>query len=152
VKKQAEAEFRTAVADNPHDEKSICALAEFAEAGGDLRQADNEYAKAVAMQPGDASAKLGLAKVLIEFDQQDKALPLLESSERLEPTNATVHYRLATLYKKMGRVEEAKREVELYAKYKAMKENLRAVYKELAVQPDEIRADDARDQEASGRN
>jgi hypothetical protein len=52
----------------------------------------------------------------------------------------------------MGRVEEAKREVELYAKYKAMKENLRAVYKELAVQPDEIRADDARDQEASGRN
>jgi Flp pilus assembly protein TadD len=150
VKKQAEAEFRTAVSDNPHDEKAICELAEFAEAGGDLQQADEEYAKAVAMQPGDASAKLGLAKVLIELDQKGKALPLLESSEQLEPTNATVHYRLATLYKKMGRVDEAKRQVELYEKYKAMKEKLHAVYKELAVQPDEIRADDARDEEASG--
>jgi Flp pilus assembly protein TadD len=150
VKKQAEAEFRTAVADNPHDEKSICELAGLAEAGGDLQQAGDEYAKAVAMQPGDATAKLGLAKVLIELGQQDTALPLLESSEQLEPTNATVHYRLATLYKKMGRVEEAKHEVELYGKYKAMKEKLRSVYKELAVQPDEIRADDARDEEASG--
>lgn len=150
VKKEAEAEFRTAVADNQYDEKSICELAEFAEAGGDLQQADDEYTKAVAMQPGDASAKLGLAKVLIELDQRDKALALLESSEQLEPTNATVHYRLATLYKKMGHVEEAKREVQLYEKYKAMKEKLHAVYKGLGVQPDEIRADEAAGEEADG--
>ena len=45
------------------------------------------------------------------MDQQDKALPLLEASAQLEPTNATVHYRLATLYRKMGRVDDAKREV-----------------------------------------
>ena len=70
-------------------------------------------------------------------------------SAQLEPTNATVHYRLATLYRKMGRLDDAKREVELYQKYKDMKEKLRAVYKELLIQPDEIRADENPEEEPS---
>ena len=149
TKKEAEQEYRAAVHENPQDVKAICALAEMAETKGDTQQAFDDYSKAVALQPGDANAKLGLAKLLIELDQQDKALPLLEASAQLEPTNATVHYRLATLYRKMGRMDDAKREVELYQKYKDMKEKLRAVYKELLIQPDEIRADENSEEEPS---
>ena len=94
------------------------------------------------MQPGDADAKLGLAKSLTEMNQSEKALPLLEDAVQLEPTNAIAHYRLAALYRKMGRVEDAKQQVELYQKFKEMKEKLRALYKELQVQPKEIRADE----------
>jgi Flp pilus assembly protein TadD len=94
----------------------------------------------VELLPADADAKLGLAKTLIDMNQADKALSLLEDAVKLEPTNATAHYRLATLYRKMGRVDDAKREVELYQKLKDMKEKLRALYKELQVQPAEIRA------------
>jgi len=61
---------------------------------------------------------------------------------QLEPTNATAHYRLSALYRQMGRADDAKREVELYKKYKNMKEKLRALYKELQVQPKEITADE----------
>jgi cytochrome c-type biogenesis protein CcmH/NrfG len=147
VKKEAEQEYRAAIQDNPQDEKAICALAEIAETRGDTQQAYDDYSKAVALEPGDANAKLGLAKVLIEMDQQDKALPLLEASAQLEPTNATVHYRLATRYRKMGRADDAKREVELYQKYKEMKDKLRATYKELLIQPDEIRADENPEEE-----
>jgi tetratricopeptide (TPR) repeat protein len=142
VKREAEQEYRAAVAENPQEVKAICALAEMAETKGDTQQAFDDYSKAVALQPGDANAKLGLAKVLIEIDQPNKALPLLEASAQLEPTNATVHYRLATLYRKMGRTDDAGREVELYQKYKDMKEKLRAVYKDMLIQPDEIRADE----------
>jgi tetratricopeptide (TPR) repeat protein len=142
AKNQAEQEYRAAVAENPQDVKAICALAEMAETKGDTQQAYDDYSKAVALQPGDANAKSGLAKVLIEMDQPDRALPLLEASAQLEPTNATVHYRLATLYRKTGRIDDARREVELYQKYKDMKEKLRAVYKEMLIQPDEIRADE----------
>jgi len=142
VKKEAEQEYRAAVGENPQDVKAICALAEMAETKGDTQQAFDDYSKAVALQPGGADAKLGLAKVLVEMDQPDKALSLLESSAQLEPTNATVHYRLATLYRKMGRMDDTKREIGLYQKYKDMKEKLRAVYKELLIQPDEIRADE----------
>jgi tetratricopeptide (TPR) repeat protein len=142
VKKEAEQEYRAAVRENPQDVRAICALAEIAETKGDTQQAFEDYSRSVALQPGDANGKLGLAKVLIEMNQQDKALPLLEASAQLEPTNATVHYRLATIYKKMDRMDDARREVELYQKYKDMKEKLRAVYKEMLIQPDEIRADE----------
>jgi tetratricopeptide (TPR) repeat protein len=142
VKKESEQEYRAAVAENPQDVKAICALAEMAEIKGDTQQAFDDYSKAVALQPGGADAKLGLAKVLIEMDQPDKALPLLESSAQLEPTDATVHFRLATLYRKLGRMDDAKREVTFYQKYKDLKEKLRAVYKEMLIQPDEIRADE----------
>jgi Flp pilus assembly protein TadD len=80
VKKEAELEYRAAVAENQQDVKAICALADIAETKGDTRQAFDDYSKAVELQPGDADARLGLAKVLIEMDQPEKAQSLLESS------------------------------------------------------------------------
>jgi tetratricopeptide (TPR) repeat protein len=142
VKKEAEQEYRAALLENPQDEKAILRLAELDAQKGNREQSYQEYTKAVALQPADADAKLGLAKMLIEMDQSDKALPLLEEAVQLEPTNATAHYRLATLYRKMGRADDAKREMELYKKFKEMKEKLSALYKELQVQPKEIRADE----------
>lgn len=145
IKKQAEQEYRDAVAENPQDEKAISKLGEIAAQKGDVKQACDDYAKAVQLQPSDADAKLGLAKALLDMDQPDKALPLLEASVQLEPTNSNAHYRLATLYKKLGRTDDARREVELYKKYKDMKDKLRALYKDMLVQPQEIREDDAND-------
>ncbi len=146
VKKEAEQEYRVALRENPQNEKAILRLAEIDSQKGNIEQSYKEYTKAVELQPADADAKLGLAKMLIEMNQADKALPLLEDAVKLEPTNATAHYRLATLYRKMGRVDDAKREVELYKKFKEMKEKLRAMYRELQVQPKEIRADEQDEQ------
>ena len=142
VKKEAEEQYRTALLENAQDEKSILRLAEMDAQKGNTEQSYKEYTKAVELQPADADAKLGLAKTLIEMNQSDKALPLLEDTVQQEPTNATAHYRLATLYRKLGRVDDAKRETELYKKFKEMKERLQALYKELQVQPKEIRADE----------
>jgi Tfp pilus assembly protein PilF len=146
VKKEAEQEYHTALAENPQNEKSLLRLAEIDDQKGNTQQCYAEYSKAVELQPGDAEAKLGLAKTLIEMNQTDKALALLEDAVQLEPTNATAHYRLGTLYRKMGRADDAKRELEFYTKFKEMKEKLRALYKELQVQPKEIRGDEQDEQ------
>jgi len=45
-----------------------------------------------------------------------------------------VHFRLSALYRQLGQPEEAKREVALYEKYKAIKEKLRALYKEMRLE------------------
>jgi Flp pilus assembly protein TadD len=76
------------------------------------------------------------------MNQSDKALALLEESVRLEPTNPTTHYRLGSLYRKMGRVEDAKREIDLYRKLKDEREKLRVIYKELQIQPKGAQADE----------
>ncbi len=141
IKREAEREYRTALTENPQDEKAICRLGEIDTQKGAVQQAYAEYSRAVQLQPGDADAKLGLAKTLIDMDRMDEARTLLEDAVRLEPTNAIAHYRLATLYRRAGRAEDAKREVDLFKKYKDMKEKLRVLYKELLIQPKEIQAD-----------
>ena len=142
LKKEAEKEYRAALTENPQDEKAILRLAEIDGQRGDIEKSKEGYARAVELQPGDADAKLGLAKALMDMNQPEKALPLLEQAVRLEPTNAIAHYRLGTLYRKNGRVEDSKRELELYKKYKDMKENLRTLYKELQIQPQQMSVDE----------
>jgi Flp pilus assembly protein TadD len=142
AKKEAEQEYRQALAVNPLDEKAECRLGEIDATRGNTSQAYEEFSRAVALQPADSDAKLDLAKTLVRMNQLDSAQALLEETIKLEPTNAIAHYRLGTLYQKQRRVEDAKREVELYKKYKEMKEKLHAIYKELMIQPAEIRADE----------
>jgi len=142
LKREAEQEYHAALSDNPLDEKAESRLGEIDAQKGNTAKAYEEYSKAIALQPADSDAKLGLAKTLIEMNQSDKALTLLEQTVQLEPTNATAHYRLGMLYRNTGKTDEAKREMDLYKKYKDLKEKLRAVYKEMQIQPSEIRADD----------
>jgi len=139
LKKEAEQEYHTALLENPQDQKAILRLAEMDAQKGNIEQAYKQYTKAVELQPADAEAKLGLAKTLMEMNQADKALPLLEDAVQLQPTNAAAHYRLAMVYRRMGRVDDAQREVDLYKKFKEMKEKLQVLYKELQIQPKEIR-------------
>jgi thioredoxin-like negative regulator of GroEL len=92
-----------------------------------------------------ADAKPGLAKALIEINEPDKALPLLEAPVQLEPSNSNAHYHLANLYRKMGRVDDARRQIELDKRYKDMKDKLRLLDKDMLVLPQEIREDDPND-------
>jgi cytochrome c-type biogenesis protein CcmH/NrfG len=142
VKEEAEKEFRAALTENPGDEKAECRLGEIDVHKGNTAQAFQEYSRAVELQPADDDARLGLARTLIDMDQPAKAQAMLEQAIQLEPTNAVAHYRLATLYREQGRIEDAKRELELYRKFKDLKEKLRAVYKDLQVQPIEIHPDE----------
>lgn len=142
IKRETEQQYRAALAENPVDERTICRIGEIEAGKGNTQQAFEAFSRAVQLQHADSDAKLDLAKTLIEMNQEDKALTLLKEMVQLEPTDAIAHYRLATLYRKNGRMEDAKREVDLYKKYKAMKEKLRAMYKELQIQPAEIQADE----------
>jgi cytochrome c-type biogenesis protein CcmH/NrfG len=139
VKKDAEQEYLAALKANPADEKAQCRIGDIDAARGDTAGAFKAYSKASELQPSDADAKLGLAKALIDMNQLDKAQALLEQAVQLEPTDPTAHYRLAAVYRKEKRVEDAKREVGLYKQYRDLKEKLRVTYKELLIPPNEIR-------------
>jgi Flp pilus assembly protein TadD len=142
LKKEAEQEYLAALKENPRDEKTIRKLGEIDAAKGDTQRAFEEFSKAIQLEPTDSDARLGLAKTLIEMNQLDKAQVLLEETVHQEPSNAIAHYRLATLYRKVGRMDDARREADLYKKYKEMKEKLRAVYKELEIQPKGTQTDE----------
>jgi tetratricopeptide (TPR) repeat protein len=131
---EAKKEYDAALAVNPQDERAECRLGDLAALWGDQKSAAEHYNRALKLQPNDAEAIIGLAKTLMTANQPDKAMPLLEQAVQLDPTNAVVHFRLSTIYRKMSRTSDADRELAEYQKYKAMKEKLRETYRQMRLQ------------------
>jgi cytochrome c-type biogenesis protein CcmH/NrfG len=130
-KQEAGAEYKAAIQVNPLDEQSECRLGDIALRGNDLKTASDDYTRAVQLQPNDPEANIGLAKVMMSLDQPQKAEALLQHAIEVDPTSAMAHYRLSTIYRKSGRTDEAKHEIEEYQKYNKMKEKLRDLYHDL---------------------
>jgi tetratricopeptide (TPR) repeat protein len=135
AKRDAESEYKAAIAENALDEKAQCRLGDLARGKGDTAQAAEFYTTALRLQPDDADAAFGLAKALIAMNQDAKALPVLERAVQLEPTNAAAHFRLSTIYRELGRTADSRREVDEYKKYKTMKEKLEPIFKEMQLRP-----------------
>ena len=142
-KDEAEREYHAALLVNTHDEKAECRLGELAAQRGDVKESFTHYQHAYQLQPQDPDAAVGLAKAYTSMDQPDKALPLLEQVVEHDPANAIAHFRLSTLYRQTGRTADAKRDVEEYKKYKAMKEKLGDLYKQMRLQPGKEQSDEA---------
>jgi tetratricopeptide (TPR) repeat protein len=140
---EAEREYRAALAANPLDEQSESRLGDIAVQKNDLKEAYERYTKAIQLQPGDPEANIGLAKVLMALDQPQKAEPLLVHAIALDPTSAVAHFRLGTVYRELGRTEDAKHEIAEYQKYKEMKEKLQEIYHEMRLERTTGENDDA---------
>src|ERR1035438_9038988 len=87
------------------------------EAKGDFKTAEEDYKKALALQPKDSDAKTGLAIVLISTNQTNEAISLLESAVQDDPTNIVAHYRLSMLYRRAGRTADAQHEMDTFHHY-----------------------------------
>jgi len=131
----AEGEYKAAIKENQYDQKSWCHLGEVIAERGDFKAAQDAYNKALALQPNDATAKTDLAIALISTNQQKEAIPLLESAIKDDPTNIVAHYRLSGLYRRAGRVADAKHEMDQYTHYKALKDKMSEVFKQVSEQP-----------------
>ncbi len=129
--KEAESEYKAALAADPQDEQAERRLGDIAFQRNDVQLASGHYTRALQLQPNDPEANIGLAKTLMSLDQPDRAEPLLKHALVLDPTSATAHFRLSTIYRQSGRSVEAKHEIEEYKKYNEMKEKLRALYHDL---------------------
>lgn len=132
-KQQAKKEYEAALSVNKFDEKAECRLGTIAYKADDLSGALSHYSRAVQLQPDDPEANLGLAKALMDTKETKKAQALLEHALHLDPTSAEAHFRLATIYREGGHIQDAKRELEQYQKFRNMKEKLKELYKEMRV-------------------
>jgi tetratricopeptide (TPR) repeat protein len=141
---EAEKEYQAALQANPFDEKSECRLGDIAaRQRNDQDEALKHYARALQLQPDDPEANLGMAKVLMSMQQPEKAERLLKRAIQADPTSALAHFRLATVYRETGRIDDAKSELAAYQKYKDMKEKLRATYRAMRLEPGTQESEDA---------
>jgi tetratricopeptide (TPR) repeat protein len=129
---QAEDEFNAAIRVNRYDEMSWRQLGGIMAAKGDFKTAEEDYKKALALQPKDSDAKTGLAIVLISVNRTNEAVSLLESAVKDDPTNIVAHYRLSGLYRRAGRTADAQHEMDTFHHYTDLKDKLGKVFKQMA--------------------
>jgi tetratricopeptide (TPR) repeat protein len=129
---QAEDEYKAAIRVNRNDELSWRQLGGILAAKGDFKGAEENYQKALALQPTDSDAKTGLAIALISMNRTGEAISLLESAIKDDPTNIVAHYRLSAQYRLTGRTADSQREMEAFHHYQDLKVKLGKVFKQLS--------------------
>lgn len=125
---EAETEFKAALALNRKDEQAELDLGRVEARKGDIKSAYANYSRALELNPNDGDACTQMAMTLITMNQPEKARQMFERAVQIDPTNDVAHYRLATLYRKAGHVDQAKEQVQLYLKYKQMKDKMEKVF------------------------
>jgi tetratricopeptide (TPR) repeat protein len=139
---EAESEFKTALEINPADEHAELMLGMIAAKRGDINTAYTDYSRALELDPNDGDACTEAGKVLFTMNQREKAQQMFERAVQIDPTNSIAHYRLGTLYRQLGKPDEAKEQIAEYLKYKQMKDKLEKVFHDMRVLSGQHAADD----------
>lgn len=106
----AEREYREELKISPDHFLSLLAIAGFDLSRGDAAEASVLARRAVAADPKNAEARHELGRALYETGDLAAAAKELEIAKQLAPTNPGVRSHLATVYRKLGRIQEAKKE------------------------------------------
>jgi Flp pilus assembly protein TadD len=136
LKAQAEHEFRSALNLNQFDEKAWRGLGEVMADKGDSQAAKEDFTKALALFPKDSDAETDLAKLFVSNKDNKTAMSLLESAVKDDPTNTTAHYQLSALYRQAGRTADSQHEMDEFAHYKAIRDELAKVFRQFRQQDD----------------
>jgi Tfp pilus assembly protein PilF len=131
IRPRAESEYKLALAENPREEKAWTRLGDIVADKGNLDEAVVDYTHALDLQPSDADAAIGMARIDLDRNNPAAAAAALERVIASDPTNVLAHYRLIAVYRKLNRPDDARRELAAFQKYKAMKDQLGTIYKDL---------------------
>jgi Flp pilus assembly protein TadD len=76
-----------------------------------IRQAISEALK---LDPNDALSHALAGRIALEDEDPSNAIEQLKEAVRLRPTLAEAHYSLMTAYKKLGRLDDANGEADIF--------------------------------------
>jgi tetratricopeptide (TPR) repeat protein len=152
LQKQAEAEYKLALKENPDNEKAWVRMGDILARQGDTTGASADYQKALALDPTDDDAMVDQANLLLASNHPNEAERLLKQAIATDPTNYSAHYRLSALYRRQGNVDGAKSELAEYQKYKAMKEKLEKLFDQMRLANRNLPTDRVTGEVGNGKN
>ena len=87
-------------------------IADILQVRGRNAQAKEHLLEALRQKPDLVEAHLAIERIYFAEEQFDQALAHMKSAVRLSPQNPTPHYRMSMLYRKLGKTEEAQKELQ----------------------------------------
>ncbi|MGD1156603.1 MAG: tetratricopeptide repeat protein [Terriglobia bacterium] len=110
----AREEFEEELRINPTDADSEYELGEMARQARKWNEAIEHFRRAVKIDPHFPQALIGLGKSLVSAGRAAEAVVPLENAVQLAPADAVAHYQLSFAYLRVGREEDAKKQLALY--------------------------------------
>jgi tetratricopeptide (TPR) repeat protein len=118
---EARREFEAELKIDPRSAMAEYELGEMARQGRQWNEAIQHFQRAITLTPQFVEASIGLGKSLVSAGRPQEALAPLERSVKLDPGNANGHYQLSFAYRRVGREEDAGKEL---AAYREIHDNL----------------------------
>jgi len=122
----ARQEFELELAVDPASAAAHYELGEMTRQGRRWNEAVQHFRKAAELEPEFVGALVGLGKSLVSAGRAGEAIAPLEAAVTLAADDPTAHYQLSFAYRRVGREEEARKELALYREIhdKVMREGL----------------------------
>jgi Flp pilus assembly protein TadD len=118
---RAEHELKLALRENPNNAGADAKLGRIALLRRNVDQARKCYQRALLLDPNQIDALKGMADIDTRQGDPRPALKYLLRASQSAPLDDSVHYQLAALYRKLGRKQDAGRELAKFQKLRAMK-------------------------------
>ncbi|HEV2351521.1 MAG TPA: tetratricopeptide repeat protein [Terriglobia bacterium] len=111
---QARQEFEEELKIDPRNAAAEYELGEMARQSRQWDAAIEHFKRAASLDPEFVDALIGLGKSLVSAGRPKDAVEPLERAVRLQPDNPNAHYQLSFAYRRLGREQEAARELAAY--------------------------------------
>lgn len=115
---KAAEEFRKELEISPRHVPAMLELAEFEIDSGDLTGASSLARHAVEIEPTNPDTHHILGRALLAAGRAKDSAQELELAQRLAPQSSAIHFHLAAAYRKLGRKDDAQREMDAYVSIK----------------------------------
>ncbi len=120
--REAVSHFQQELALNPGDAASEYQIGEVVRKKQQYEEARKHFTRALELASNFVEPRIGLARIDAATHQPEKALADLREALRLQPGNSSGHYALMMVYRDLGKIEDASRELAIFRKLEAEKE------------------------------
>ncbi len=132
-KSQADAdeEFETAEKNEGDTAGIECEMGRIALLRSNLQQAFAHYHQAIALNPGNPQAQLGLGRVLLTMQRPQEALGHLRVAAQSDPLNGQARYQLAIAYRDLHLTDQARQQMRIFDEIEHAMRQVRALYRQM---------------------
>jgi len=118
---RAETELKLALKENSRNAGAEGKLGVIEGFRGHSNLAEEHFTRALSFKGDQLDALEGLGKILRDRGENEKAAEYLSRASLADPMDETVHYRLAQLYRELGRKADSEREMKLFVQIRDLK-------------------------------
>ena len=118
---EAQPELQQELQLNPNHPQALYELGDIAAFSGDAKTAEKYFLAALKLQPGMVEAHFAIEKIYTQAGHYEKSIEHLRKVLDVNSSDSTAHYRLAAVYRKLGRKQDADRELALYQRQAGVK-------------------------------